>query len=172
MTVRIRELFPRHPATEIKSVYKQFRVHDNLKYSELCYASSHTPELGSRPNGISGIAPDPENSGEYRQMEARCQFPNWIKLTMTLLEQGRAEADVWTAQYFPNVEEMLFLELSTSVSSCLYQRISPSCMVPLLDLMSLLRIVVIPWMLGGTSYVRISLKSLFLSCTGTSLNKP
>lgn len=53
MTVRIMELFPRHPATEIKSVYKQFRVHNRppvLKYSELCYPSSHTPKLGSRPN--------------------------------------------------------------------------------------------------------------------------
>lgn len=78
MTVRIRELFPKHPATEMKSVYKQFRVHDRpqvLKYSELCYPISHTPELGSRPNGISGIAPDPESSGELRANGSEVPIP-------------------------------------------------------------------------------------------------
>lgn len=91
---------------------------------------------------------------------------------MTLLETRRAEAHVWTSQYFPAVQKILFLVLNIAMVSHSFWGISSSCTAPLyLTLLLLLGMVVIPWILRGTSYDRdIFLKSPFLSCNGTSLN--
>jgi len=99
MTIMIRELFPRHPATEIKTVYKQSIVHDKppvLKYSELCYPSSQTSLRACvDPVALVELLPTQKAHVSKGKWKWAVKSPIGSNLPLsTLLETGRAEVHV------------------------------------------------------------------------------